>query len=366
MIDTRDNKLAKRNLRRAPKNQGTVLVQVALFLTVWAALAALSVDMARVRSAREAMQNALDHAALEGLRGRDVQGEQGRREVAARAIRLAFDADLVEAGLDSGPPLGAGAVVEVGELAGIPGAGGLQPETIALWKPEPVLNLENQTFGDLVAGTFQEGLGTVLEAADYSRADFAVADPEFAEQAPAFLARLRRTRPDQPLDRVPAISSAGPTLSLLFGFGALLQPVPGSGFDIKRDGVTVRAASIASSTKALAAALGPAGRGLLQVSLVDEPSPGVGLVPAIDFEVWQSLSIGDSLSFESSSDGSLQEPGSSALIGNLWLASGGLAVADSSAASDLPSPSELGVLLDSADAAAGGRACALWLSSEPR
>lgn len=343
----------KPHTRRSQKQRGTVLVQVALFLTVWAALAALSVDLARVRGAREAMQNALDHAALEGLRGRDSLGEQDRRGAAARAIRLAFDADLVEAGPDVGPPLGAGAVVPVGELAGVPGAGGIEPETIAFWQPVPELNLPNAGFGDLVAGSFQSGLGSLPEATDYSRADFTPAVLGTADQAPAFLARLRRTRPDQPLDRLPAISSAGPTLSLLFGFGALLQPTPGSGFDVKRDGITVRATAIANSTNALAAALGPPGQGLLQVSTGDGALPQNALVPAIDFPRWQGLATGETLSFVLNDDGTLADSVSGDLIGRVWLAAGALAVAQASAIDELPSPASLGLSTDPSDAPVG-------------
>jgi hypothetical protein len=61
----------------------------------------------------------------------------------------------------------------------------------------------------------------------------------------AFLMRLRRTSDRDPLAREDGVSTSGPPVPFLFGRGATISAVPGSNYNPRRDGVTVRAAAIA-------------------------------------------------------------------------------------------------------------------------
>jgi hypothetical protein len=259
---TRPRGLLREPFSAAPSGRrGVVVLFFAFFFIAFLGLCAVVVDLGIARTTQLQMQTSADVAALEGLLGRDARvptPDAQRRQTASLLARLVFDEDLDPA---TGPDqyrLGAGLVLGTG-VSGVndPLGGVLDPG--APWVPSLQLNVaSNLQSGDLVAGSF-----TALDAtnpsrvdwhdegSDYSRLDFS---PE--DRGTSFLARLRRTRPDQPLDRVAGVSSAGPTLPYLFGLGsaALGTPDPAA-YDPRRDGITVRAAAIADARPVTAAGL---------------------------------------------------------------------------------------------------------------
>ncbi len=259
---SRPRGLCREPFRAAPRGRrGVVVLFVAFVFIAFLGLCAVVVDLGIARTTQLQMQTSADVAALEGLSGRDApvpDPDQQRRQTASLLAQLVFDEDLDPA---TGPDqyrLGAGLVLGTG-VSGVndPTGGVLYPG--APWIPSLQLNVaSNLQNGDLVAGAF-----TALdptdpsrvdwhdESSDYSRLDFS---PE--GRGTAFLARLRRTRPNQPLDRVAGVSSAGPTLPDLFGLGsaALGTPDPAA-YDPRRDGITVRAAAIADARPVTAAGL---------------------------------------------------------------------------------------------------------------
>lgn len=258
---------APRGLTREPHRaapagrRGVVVLFFAFFFVAFLGLCAVVVDLGIARTTQLQMQTSADVAALAGLAGRDApvsNPDQQRRQAASLLAQLVFDEDLDPA---TGPDqyrLGAGLVLGTG-VSGVndPTGGVLDPG--APWVPSLQLNVaSNLRNGDLVAGAFSSLDPTDPsrvdwhdESTDYSRLDFI---PEAS--GTAFLARLRRTRPNQPLDRVAGVSSAGPTLPYLFGLGsaALGTPDPAA-YDPRRDGITVRAAAIADARPVTAAGL---------------------------------------------------------------------------------------------------------------
>ncbi|MEM8709824.1 MAG: hypothetical protein AAGG01_02645 [Planctomycetota bacterium] len=237
-----------------------MLVFFALFFLAFFGLFAVVVDWGIARATQVQMQTSADAAALLGLAGRDAVLDDAmaadllRRQEASIAAALVFDEDLDRG---TGPDqfrLGAGPLISTGVVSSADPAGGLL-ETDGAWVPALATNVvENFAYGDLVSGDYEaideSNPGRIdwhAEASDYGRLDF---DPATPSSAPprSFLARLRRTRADQPLDRVTGVSTAGPTLPYLFGLGsAALVPVDADAYDPRRDGMTVRAVAIADA-----------------------------------------------------------------------------------------------------------------------
>ena len=259
---SRPRGLTRERFRAAPPGRrGVVVLFFAFFFVAFLGLCAVVVDLGIARTTQLQMQTSADVAALEGLSGRDASvpdPDLQRRQSASLLAQLVFDEDL---DLATGPDqfrLGAGLVLGTG-VSGVnnPLGGVLDPG--APWVPTLQLNVgANAQSGDLVSGTFTpldpadpSSVDWHDESNDYSRLDFA---PE--DRGTSFLARLRRTRADQPLDRVAGVSSSGPTLPYLFGLGSgvLSTPDP-SVYDPRRDGITVRAAAIADARPVTAAGL---------------------------------------------------------------------------------------------------------------
>ena len=306
-----------------------MLVGVSLVVFGLFALVAAVVEAGAARAAQAKLQDAVDLAAREGLRARDladVDPDLVRRAVASDLVRLTFDGDLDLGTADPDLQLGAGGIVPLDDLAGVGGAGGFEPATIGRYVPAPALNAGNEGHGDLVAGTFVPG-APAGETAAYERLDFLVAGPGAAAGATAFLARARRTTDALGLDAVPGVSTSGPPLPYLFGLGTTSQPVAGSGtaYDPRRDGITVRATAIADARPALAASLGPDGAGLLELgsSTVD----GGTLAVALDAVAWSALAAGDPLAFEASA-GQLLQVGTGAVVGSVVAVAGLAEVGD--------------------------------------
>lgn len=238
--------------------RGVVLVFFALFFFALFGLFAVVVDWGIVRTTQIQMQTSADVAALTGLAGRDaVLDDIAASDLMRRQEAALFAASVFDEDLDPNTPpdefiLGAGPVLSNGVVSTAMPAGGLL-QGDAPWVPALQANVDqNLTEGDLVAGSYvAPGPGDLNfhdEASDYTRLDFTPSSPSGTEPPTAFLARLRRTRDGEPLDRVPGVSSAGPTLPYLFGLGsAAIVPENADLYDPRRDGITVRATSIAEA-----------------------------------------------------------------------------------------------------------------------
>jgi Putative Flp pilus-assembly TadE/G-like len=220
-----------------PGRRGTVLVYFAFMVFALMGIAALVIDLGMALATRRQMQTAADTAALEGLRARDAETDQQRRQDASTLVTYHFDDNLNPQ--DGDPwPFSAGPVVQF--------SGGLQfgaAQTLTVgppYKPVLQLNLDNDMTGDLVSGTYIPG-GPPVENADYSRTDFTPDPAGSATPGNAFLVRLRRTGEAAN----PGISLPGPPLPYLFGRGSLLAP------DTKLKGILVRATAIADGRRVL-------------------------------------------------------------------------------------------------------------------
>ena len=282
----------------APSRRGVILVFFALFFLAFFGLFAVVVDLGIARTTQVQMQTSADVAALEGLAGRDalpvgtVSADTARRKTAASFAALVFDEDLDPATLPEQFLLGAGPVLSTG-VGGIgqPAGGVLAAD--APWVPALETNeAANLVHGDLVAGDYAAldpadpgRLDWHSEASDYGRFDFTP-----TANGGAFLARLRRTRPDRPLDRVEGVSSAGPTLPYLFGLGsgALSTPDP-SVYDPRRDGITVRATAVADSRPVTMA--GFARPGLTGLAPLGTSETGAIRWLSLDLEGWTSIPV---------------------------------------------------------------------------
>lgn len=206
-------------------------------------IAAVTIDLGLVTLSRVQMQNAADSAALEGLRQRDALGDAGRRDAARDLVANMFDDDLNPVNgdvrnLGAGPNLSA-----QGGLNGINASAQLAIGDPLVYKPALQTNAANEVHGDMVAGEHcaDPVLCPPVETADYTRLDFNPTGPPNA-----FLVRLRRTNNRDGLDSVDGVSSSGAALPLLFGHASLVNGEPGSAYNPRVDGFTVRGTAIAA------------------------------------------------------------------------------------------------------------------------
>ncbi|MFN0102802.1 MAG: pilus assembly protein TadG-related protein [Bryobacteraceae bacterium] len=215
-----------------------MLLQAVLLVFAFFGIAALVVDLGYVRLSQVQMQSGADTAALEGLRGRDELGEAGRRDEARLFVTRTYLDPAGERLVGAGP--------EPTLSGGITGGNASQLLSVSadpVYRPALEPNLANATHGDMVAGTYTGGQGA--ENGAYERTDF---DPAGTG---AFLVRLRRTDGRNPLDTPDgATVSTGRSLPLLFGLGTTLQGAPGADYNVRFDGITVRAAAIADGRPA--------------------------------------------------------------------------------------------------------------------
>jgi hypothetical protein len=282
-----------------------VLLHIALAVFAIFGILSLVVDLGFVRLTQVQMQNAADTAAIEGLRERDLEPDPFRsdcmrRTTARNFVSWTFDDDYDPAA--DALQLGAGPHVALS-----PGFGDVQAlQTIDLNAPrvyDPILQrnqASNAQYGDLVSGSFLGGSFPVVEDGAYSRSDFVPAGPvppagglsacppdDDFTGVPAssgtipddsFLVRLRRS--NEASD--PDISSTGPAIQLLFGRAATVGGTdPVTGYNVRRDGLTVRATAIART------------RGALRVS-VPHPSVPEYLWPVsfgVSNECWRALIV---------------------------------------------------------------------------
>jgi hypothetical protein len=272
-------------------------------LLVWGILgmASLVIDWGFVNLTRVQMQNVADAGAREGLRLRDVApadpvaSDLNRRVAVSQLAAWTYDDDfdptddLLQFG--AGPDL-----FLMGGKTDFNAMQELNVSPVPVYKPVLQLNDEqNVRHGDMVSGTFGipdpgcPDRGVFLECANYARRDFVPAEAEASPTANAFLVRLRRSiRPDSSadsanLDTVSGVSSAGPTLPLLFGLGSTVQ-VQTDSPGIRLTGMTVRATAIADAR---------AVRGVGHPDAASDP-PLPGVTPfALDRTAWRDLMVVD-------------------------------------------------------------------------
>jgi hypothetical protein len=266
------------------KRAGYALVLFVMMFFGLMGLAALVIDMGFARLAQRQMQTAVDSAALEGLRWRNVQQSgdlpqawfanpdfQNQTGVVqstgtltsqqSDAVRR-WAASNVVANVFADYPDSSGATVHYGAGPILDFTGGvgptdlaasqlMQPGTPPVYQPGGLsLNTGNAPEGDMSPGTYNGGQPST-EADDYTRADFTYAPPGSAPSASnAFLVRMRRTGSasnTSGLDQEPGVSSSGPTLPVLFGRGSMMARSGNTGQLSVASGITVRATAIAAA-----------------------------------------------------------------------------------------------------------------------
>ena len=299
--------MLKHNLRCLRKNRraGYALVLMVMLLFSIFGFAALVIDLGFARLTQRQMQTAVDSAALEGLRWRDVQlweqlpqswltnsdfqAQVGvganptdpitpqqrdaiRRWAASQSVAQLFPPNP-NPNPDPDPAnYGAGPVVDFSPAVGpayltadrtmtIPATPVYQPVR-SDGTPGLELNVAtDDPNGDLVAGTYElnpnypAASDGSADSADeneqnkqYNRRDFVPSPSALGGQtAPAFLARMRRTNNPDGLDSNPGVSSSGPTLPILFGSGSMMAQTGGGGQLSVASGITVRGTAIAAA-----------------------------------------------------------------------------------------------------------------------
>ena len=233
--------------QKPTRRRGQSLLLLLLVILALAGVMALTIDFGFVLLSRRSMQTAVDSAALEGARN---VGGQGRLN-ASRLVQNIFDDDLDPTANPT--TLGAGVQQSlVGRdtndrpiLGDGTGLGDVFDDRASfMYRPVPQLNEPNLDHGDLGVGNYIPNQDH-QETSSYVRNDF-----EFDPNGDSFLARLRRTSGREnirnDLDRVPGVSSSGLGSPLLIGHLAFFRAEPPNQYDIRRDGVTIRATSIAT------------------------------------------------------------------------------------------------------------------------
>lgn len=231
--------------RRMTSREGQVLILFLLMLLAVLGVLALTLDYGFVLLSRRSMQAAVNAGALEGGRQLDSTGRDNAKVLIGNIFDDNFDPSanpttlsagvehsLVSVTSDQGTVLGSGSGSQ--DL--------FETRTQYLYRPLPELNESNAIHGDLVFGDYLEDSASHAENSHYLRDDFDV-----TVDGDAFLVRLRRTPARvgiaNSLDRQVGISSSGTGSPMLLG--RLLPFVhPDGGFDIRKDGVTVRATAI--------------------------------------------------------------------------------------------------------------------------
>lgn len=250
----------------------------ALFVFALLGIAALSIDVGSALLAQGQMQNAVDAAALQGVRLRDADFEQwysdySRRERVAQVVRYALDDDFQPTQGSAGGPdpfdaddddhlrFTVGPSLALTGGTGPDNVGAAIDESVDPYLDDPELesnNTTNAAHGDMLSGTFVPNAAHA-ESPSYTRPDFIPGDPHALSkrQSLGFLVRMRRSSQPNALDRVPGTSSAGPGIPFLFGLGTAIHAAEGSDYDPRTMGMTVRATAIAAAAPALAVSYSP-------------------------------------------------------------------------------------------------------------
>jgi hypothetical protein len=275
---------------------GVALVLFALLVFGLMGIMAVAIDVGVASLTQAQMQNAVDTAAIEGMRLRNFMedphlSDRDRRPHVSELIQMVFDDNLhptggvkptpwpwYHGGLAGMPPdgpdqlnLGAGPVWDMQPGEGAFNVGETYNPFPKVYD-DPVLetNFEpvNEVDGDMVAGTYMWNVPHV-EQSDYTRADFDTATHDYNEskRALGFLVRMRRC--NEPA--IPGESSGAPALPFLFGLGSTIRQADGSAWNPRTDGITVRAEAIASVRPAMTVGPPPD-----RPDLIGNPMLGVG------------------------------------------------------------------------------------------
>lgn len=303
--------------RRPAARGGVALVLFAALVFVFLAIASVAIDVGRACATQQQMQVAVDTAALEGVRMRDVESYQHYNNVARRPrvsnlVRWVFDDDLhptnptpqpfgAEPIPADGPDelhVGAGPIFSIQGGAGpLNARGTIVTPTLPFWD-DPVLETntggpsgagtENVPYGDQVSGTYYPDQSHV-ENSIYERSDFRHGTSVEYWKSTSYLVRMRRSGTANPLDNQPGVSMSGPTIPFLFGLGTLMTRAQNSVWDPRYQGLTVRATAIASGVPALRASprpLNPDGTPITAEGFIG-PGPMMGVHPiALSYDYW--------------------------------------------------------------------------------
>jgi putative Flp pilus-assembly TadE/G-like protein len=229
--------------RRRP---GTVTLWFALSVWTLMGMAALTIDLGLVRATQREMQSITDEAAVEAVRNLNGTAEQ-RQNAAQNAILspTGSTGSLEDTQTNNPQRFGAGPIFDfsggVSLGNGFSGAQTLSIGSPSVYQPTLAVNASNAVDGDIVQGTYYPSLTTADPEADgYMRADLTP-----STSGTAILVRLRRSNENFPPGD-PSRSN-GPPLAYLFGRGTMLAT------QLKGQGVTVRATSIAAAMPVLSA-----------------------------------------------------------------------------------------------------------------
>lgn len=312
--------LRRRRARRS--RAGVALVMFAMLVFLFLAVAGIAIDVGMASLTQQQMQVAVDTAALEGMRLRDFDeyqflSDQGRRPKVSQLVRYVFDDDFHPSqggrGYPEGNPslvpamppddadkfqLGAGPMMQITGGQGPYEASGLitTPNT-RVWD-DPILQtnaINNRVDGDMVSGLYRPN-AFHFENSDYTRPDFGPGTaPDARWRSLAFLVRMRRT--NSAADQVANVSTHAPTVPFMFGLGSLMRQ-EGSGWNPRKQGMTVRATAIAVATPAFRVSPRPLRPNPLNpaqpIPINNESSLGVnpmlGVYPfAIEFNFWTTV-----------------------------------------------------------------------------
>ena len=341
---------------KAADRAGYALVLFVLIFVGLMGLAALVIDMGFARLAQRQMQTAVDSAALEGLRWRDVaqsgdlppawfdspdfqeqtgvvlstgslssqQRDAVRRWAASQIVANTFASDLNSdpASYGAGPVAqfqgGNSTLPTASQQLIVPASPVYQP-TRSDGTPGLEMNVGNaQQSGDMSSGTYganpnYDPTQSADEDGGYNRRDLTPSSGTAASASdPAFLVRMRRTNNSEGLDREPGVSSGGPTLPVLFGRGSLMAQSGGTGQLSVASGITVRGTAVAAAGDNIqfGGTSYSAGRAKTAGSPPTDPNTGnpVGIPGITPF----ALSWSGQTSFQVASDGSI--PGGGQVI----------------------------------------------------
>ncbi len=288
-------------------------MQFALLSFGFFAIAAVVIDMRLAALSQQQMQVASDEAAVEGIRQRQPLTVAAARAAARDRVEFQFDDDM-DPGNGDPQFYGAGPVLNVANARASDGAGGVVSlPAVPVYKPVLEVNNGNFEHGDMVFGTYDETDTAHVEADDYTRSDFV---PVFGGvnigNSEAFLVRLRRTNDPFALDVVPGVSSAGPSLPMLFGKASLAHGATAA-YDPRRDGITVRSTSISVMRRAVRiSGPGPShGFRALQRFVLFSP----GTAPDT---LWDSLGEHGVVTLTRGAGGQLFETPPGAPLGTVW------------------------------------------------
>ncbi len=245
-----------------------MLVQVAMIAFALCAMLSLIVDVGYARISQAQMQNAVDTAAIEGVR-QQSNGEMARRTAANNLVNYTFDDDFDTTDGDPDYNFGAGPIIDLtGDQTTLHGAQVATIPDVHVYKPTLQANLDNATAGDMVSGRFCYNADPApSEGSLYANDDTVCNQPQLGDgayarndfnpggaNANAFLVRMRRSNDYQDQDGQidQDVGSSGPSLPLTFGKATtIFSDSPDGGYSVRRDGLTVRATAIATTRPVL-------------------------------------------------------------------------------------------------------------------